>query len=55
MTDTLKKVEKWLREARDKNIWGELQITVKDGSPILIKTTTQTKPQEDYPCGFNQR
>ena len=49
MNDTLKKIESWLREARDAKRWGSLTIKVKDGSPFLIETTNQIKPNEDYP------
>lgn len=49
MSDALKKIEAWLRDARDMKRWGSLTIKVKDGSPFLIETTNQVKPNEDYP------
>jgi hypothetical protein len=49
MHEALRKIESWLREARDMKRWGSLTIKVKDGSPFLIETTNQIKPTEDYP------
>jgi len=51
MNDALKKVESWLRDARDTRRWGSLTIKVKDGSLFLIETTNQIKPGEDSPDG----
>jgi hypothetical protein len=31
--------------------WGDIQIDLKDGKPILIRQTIQTKIHEDYPSG----
>jgi len=49
MNDALKKIESWLRDARETKRWGSLTVKVKDGSPFLIETTNQIKPNEDYP------
>ena len=48
---TLQKVEKMLQEAADKRTWGNISIDLKDGKPLLIKQTIQTRAEEDYPYG----
>lgn len=40
MNDALKKIESWLRDARDSRRWGSL--TIKDGSPFLIATSAKS-------------
>ena len=50
----LKKLEALLNEAAAKRTWGEIQIDLKDGKPILIRQTVQMKLHEDYPSGSNQ-
>lgn len=42
MNDALKKIESWLRDARDSRRWGSLTIQVKDGSPFLIATSAKS-------------
>lgn len=50
----LKKLEALLNEAAAQRTWGEIQIDLKDGKPILIRQTVQMKLHEDYPSGSNQ-
>jgi len=50
----LKKIEAMLVEASAQKTWGEIQIDLKDGKPILIRQTVQMKVHEDYPSGSNQ-
>jgi len=45
----LKKLEAIFADARKQKMWGELTITFKDGSPVLLRTTSQEKV-EDYPA-----
>lgn len=47
----LKKIEAILVEAAVQKTWGDIQIDLKDGKPILIRQTIQTKIHEDYPSG----
>ena len=47
----LKKLEALLNEAAAQRTWGEIQIDLKDGKPILIRQTVQMKLHEDYPSG----
>lgn len=51
----LKKIEAMLVEASAQRTWGEIQIDLKDGKPILIRQTVQMKVQEDYPCANQSR
>jgi hypothetical protein len=44
-----KKLEALLADARNKKTWGEITVTLKDGLPVLIRTTSQEKA-EDYPA-----
>jgi hypothetical protein len=45
---TIQKLQALLAEAAEKRTWGAIEIQLKQGVPILVKTTTQTK-LEDYP------
>lgn len=51
----LKKIEAMLVEASAQRTWGEIQIDLKDGKPILIRQTVQMKVQEDYPSVSSQQ
>ena len=42
----LKKLEAMIADARKQRMWGEITIQIKDGYPILIKTTNQEKVEE---------
>jgi hypothetical protein len=48
----LKKLEALLAEAAAKRTWGEIQIDLKDGRPILMRTITQQKLDEEHPDGI---
>ncbi len=45
----LKKLEAVFADARSKKTWGEVTVTLKDGFPVLIRTTSQEKV-EDSPA-----
>jgi hypothetical protein len=45
---TIQKLEALLAEAAEKRTWGAIEIQLKQGIPILVRTTTQEK-LEDYP------
>ena len=46
----LRRLEAILVEATAKRTWGEIQIDLKDGKPILMRTTIQAKIfDEDRP------
>ncbi len=45
----LKKLEAVFADGRSKKRWGEVTVTLKDGYPVLIRTTSQEKI-EDYPA-----
>jgi len=45
---TIQKLEALLAEAAKKRTWGAIEIQLKQGPPILVRTTTQEK-LEDYP------
>ena len=45
----LKKLEAIFADARNKKTWGEVTVTLKDGYPVVIRTTSQEKV-EDYPA-----
>jgi hypothetical protein len=49
----LKKIEAMLAEAAAQRMWGDIQIDLKDGRPILIRQTVQTRIHEDYPSVSN--
>jgi len=49
----LKKLEAIFADARNKKTWGEVTVTLKDGYPVLVRTTTQEKI-EDYPASDNK-
>jgi hypothetical protein len=50
MHKLLKKIEAMLIEAAAHRTWGDIHIDLKDGRPILIRETKQTKiNNEDYP------
>ena len=48
MQKALKKVEAMLQEAATRRTWGQIEIHLKDGHPILLRQTIQSK-FEDYP------
>lgn len=50
----LKKIEAMLTEASARRTWGEIQIDLKGGKPILIRQTVQLKVQEDYPVSAKE-
>jgi hypothetical protein len=43
MDHTLNKIESWLRDARERRLWGQLVIDVKEGSAYLMRATIQTQ------------
>jgi hypothetical protein len=45
---TIQKLAALLAEAAEKRTWGAIEIQLKQGIPILVRTTTQEK-LEDYP------
>lgn len=45
----MKKLEAIFADARKQKTWGEVTVTLKDGNPVVIRTTTQEKV-EDYPA-----
>jgi hypothetical protein len=47
----LKKLETMLVDAAAQKTWGDIQIDLKDGRPILIRQTIQTKIHEECPNG----
>lgn len=49
----LKKIEVMLLDAASQRTWGDIQIDLKEGKPILIRQTVQVKIHEEYP-GANQ-
>jgi hypothetical protein len=51
---TIQKLQALLAEAAEKRTWGAIEIQLKQGVPILVKTTTQTK-LEDYPSEASSR
>lgn len=51
MNKVLVKIEAMLTEAAAQRMWGEIQIDLKDGKPILIRQTIQTKIHEECPNG----
>ena len=48
MHKLLKKIEAMLIEAAAQRTWGDIHIDLKDGRPILMRYTVQTKIDEDY-------
>jgi len=44
---TLQQIETWLRDAKERRLWGQLTIDIKDGSAYLMRSTVQTKLDED--------
>jgi len=53
MQKLLKKIETMLTEAAATRTWGEIQIDLKDGKPILIRQTVQIKINEEYPGAYS--
>jgi hypothetical protein len=47
----MKKIEAMLADAAQQKTWGCIEIDLKDGRPILLRQTTQTKINEDFPNG----
>ena len=45
-------IEDMLRDAKAKRTWGSIEIDVKDGRPVLVRQTVQSKVEdEEYPDG----
>lgn len=55
MSQTLKKIEEMLQQAADRRTWGTIEVDLKDGRVYLLRQTTQTKIDEDYPRADNFR
>jgi hypothetical protein len=51
----LNKLEVMLDEAAKNNQWGEIQIVLRYGTPVLIHETRTTKLIEGSPNGRNPR
>lgn len=50
----LRKLEQLLADAKHQRMWGEIVIQIKDGYPILLKTTIQEKVEE-LPVNVTQK
>ena len=49
-------LETLFREARTKRTWGSIEIDLKDGKPLLIRQTIQSKIEdEEYPDACHGR
>ena len=50
----IKKLEAIFADAQKQKTWGEVTITLKEGNPVVIRTTIQEKV-EDYPANATNR
>jgi hypothetical protein len=47
MPETLRKLQTMLQEAKERRIWGSIEISLRDGQAVLLRQMTQTKLDEE--------